>query len=76
MRIEQKGLALALATIAGVLYGSGVAGDEPQVRPEVREQTTQAPPAKNPPSAPAPATSFTPTEKIKADSSVSFPVDI
>ena len=45
--------------------------DEPQMRPQQTSSSDTGKPKKT-----APASSFTPSEKVGADSAVSFPVDI
>jgi hypothetical protein len=53
--------------------GSGAGGDagtKPEQRPSAQRQEGAQKPA------PKPARTFKPTEKIRADSAVSFPVDI
>lgn len=74
MRRQVKRKALLL--FAAVVAVSGAVAKE-----EVPESGATAPDAEAPQPKPGkkpvePATTFTPTEKIKADSSVSFPVDI
>lgn len=73
--MRRQSLLFAIAVAAAGAYASSPAqqGDDTgrQVRQIERngsEDTRQAPPA--------PAAGFTPTEKIEADSAVSFPVDI
>jgi hypothetical protein len=73
MRIDLMiGLWLMLAAVPPA---GDVRADEQDPKPEVRNTRTQT---KESPEhrASAPATNFTPTEKIKADSSVAFPADI
>ena len=74
MRFDRRcGLSLLMVAFVPV---AGVLADEQGPKSEVRDTRTQS---EEPPSerrASAPAMSFTPTEKIRADSSVAFPVDI
>lgn len=62
--------------VAALLFAVNALADEesPQVEAPSSETQAQASPSER--RAPAPVTRFTPTEKIKADSSVAFPVDI
>jgi hypothetical protein len=62
--------------IAAMLFAVNALADEPQPRVEAPSSETQAQALPSERRAPAPVTPFTPTEKIKADSSVAFPVDI
>lgn len=76
MRIDLDLMCGLLLIMVALVPAAGVLADEQGPESEVRDTRTQK---DEPPSerrASAPATSFTPTEKIKADSSVAFPVDI
>jgi hypothetical protein len=73
------GLLLALVCLLPATPGAA----EPEPRQEPRQQSSGEPPAKagegrqeDGKTAPRPARDFTPTDRISADSAVSFPVDI
>ena len=65
----------------GLLATGPLAAEEPAEPPRAPAEQRQPPlsgsPQPRPPAAPpAPAPGFTPSERIKADQSVAFPVDI
>ncbi len=66
---------LVLSVVAVNLYALTVPEKEktPEQAPPQTQQQKAAPGRDKPP---APVKNYTPTEKIKADSAVSFPVDI
>jgi hypothetical protein len=73
--MRRQSLLLAITVAAAGVHASSPAQREeaagqqaPQIETDGGEDTSQA--------SPAPAAGFTPTEKIEADSAVSFPVDI
>ncbi len=69
------GRLLAVLLVALLVAGSLPAAEAPPPAP--READAAPPAAPQPPEAlPAPAPTFTPSEKISADSAVAFPVDI
>jgi hypothetical protein len=66
--------ALLLLSLAMAVPGTTAEQNQPEVASPVKPPEGQASPSAK--RAPARASTFTPSEKIKADSSVSFPVDI
>jgi hypothetical protein len=60
--------------LAGTLFAAAAENNNTDARQPVAQQ--QKPAADSKPQRPAPATTFTPSEKVGADSAVSFPVDI
>lgn len=60
--------------LAGTLFAAVAEDNKPAADEPAPQQTKPADSGK--PSTPAPAKSFTPSEKVGADSAVSFPVDI
>ena len=70
---------LFISTIVSLLLaGSLFAVAAEDSNPDSEQQTPQQakPDDSGKPKAPAPASTFTPSEKVGADSAVSFPVDI
>lgn len=68
---------IAILAAALIVCGVPLAADPP---PVTSREIPAAPPSTTPPAQaetlPRPAPTFTPTEKISADSAVAFPVDI
>ena len=64
--------------LAGTLFAAAAAAAAEDSNPDTEQQAPQqAKPADSgKPKTPAPAPTFTPSEKVGADSAVSFPVDI
>ena len=60
--------------LAGTLYAAAAEDTDTDSEQQPSQQAKPADSGK--PSTPAPAKSFTPSEKVGADSAVSFPVDI
>lgn len=60
--------------LAGTLFAAAAEDNNTDAEQALEQQ--QAPAADSAPQRPAPARTFTPSEKIGADSAVSFPVDI
>jgi hypothetical protein len=68
---------LACMTVATNLYAQPAAGAAEAGTAQEAQPEKQVPPAKQDARQPAkPAATFTPSEKIGADSAISFPVDI
>jgi len=60
--------------LAGTLFAAAAEDSNPDSEPQAPQQAR--PDDNGKPERPAPASSFTPSEKVGADSAVSFPVDI
>ena len=76
-----EGAIRAVAIVLTLFVFETTAATEDQVKSEAAEtvqpsESRQTPPAPSRSAAQAPASSFTPSEQIRADSSVPFPVDI
>lgn len=74
MQINLKRLAFLALLLPGMATFTALGDENPESRPETETEEATAPKPEARPT--QPAGTFTPTEKIKADSSVSFPVDI
>ena len=60
--------------LAGTLFAAAAEDSNPDTEQQAPQQAKPADSGK--PKTPAPALTFTPSEKVGADSAVSFPVDI
>jgi len=67
-------LSVCLLVGGSIMAAEPVAGGDTNTKPEKRPTAERQQGAQK--SAPKPARTFKPTEKIRADSAVSFPVDI
>ena len=75
MRAEQLAVVLSLLMTV-VVPGAAAQVADADATQAVEQAPGAGPPRRPEPEAAAPVTTFTPTEKIRADSAVSFPVDI
>lgn len=67
-------IALCLVSCAAAATDDEVGPEAPEATKPTEPRQTQPVPSRRP--APAPQATFTPSEQIRADSSVPFPVDI
>ena len=77
LRFSIPAVMLGCLAAAGNLYALEAGDEKPAAKPPEQATEKRSLPAKQSPRpARKPAATFTPSEKIGADSSVSFPVDI
>jgi hypothetical protein len=75
--VQLRTVAMALLVVSPMALAATDDGDEPgSTSPPASTEQSQTPPAPSGSARQAPASTFTPSEQIKADSSVPFPVDI
>ncbi|MGB5440453.1 MAG: hypothetical protein WBN90_12495 [Gammaproteobacteria bacterium] len=77
MRYSRQVVLLTCMAASGNLYAQSAADDAEAAPTQQTQPATPSPPAKQSPrQTQKPAPTFKPSEKISADSAVSFPVDI
>ena len=76
MKTAVTALWLALSLVCAAAQAAAAEDVDEGAAITGKSQETQSPPAASKPPGQKPAGSFTPSEKVGADSAVSFPVDI